>query len=105
MYIFFFSRLKLSISSYNYAPTSHFCISDDQAGNLRPDAVEFKMPKYNVSHKPQCIGFMMSRSTVKDMLLKKIPDAYVDPHFRSLVFQPLLIQQLMDLDNVDLSDA
>lgn len=75
------------------------------AGNLRPDAVEFKMPKYNVSHKPQCIGFMMSRSTVKDMLLKKIPDAYVDPHFRSLVFQPLLIQQLMDLDNVDLSDA
>ncbi|KAK2441482.1 ABC transporter E family member [Trifolium repens] len=44
-------------------------------------------------------------STVRDLLLKRIPVAYIDPQFQSLVFKPLLIQPLMDLDVVNLSDA
>ncbi|KAK8552965.1 hypothetical protein V6N13_055742 [Hibiscus sabdariffa] len=75
-------------------------------GLLEPDIVEGsdaeEMPEFNVSYKPQKIS-SKSQSTVKDLLHHKIYDSYTHPQFVSDVMKPLLIDQLMDREVMNLS--
>lgn len=77
-----------------------------QAGLLKPDTVEggsdTEMPEFNVSYKPQKISPKF-QSTVRHLLHQKIRDAYTHPQFVSDVMKPLLIEQLMDQEVVNLS--
>jgi ATP-binding cassette subfamily E protein 1 len=61
------------------------------------------MPQFNVSYMPQKINPAVSTSTVRRMLQQRITDAYNDPYFVSNVMQPLLIEQLLDQQVVNLS--
>ncbi|KAJ1380927.1 RNase L inhibitor RLI, possible metal-binding domain [Sesbania bispinosa] len=76
------------------------------AGLLKPDTVEggsdAEMPEFNVSYKPQKISPKF-QSTVRHLLHQKIRDAYTHPQFVSDVMKPLLIEQLMDQEVVNLS--
>ena len=77
-----------------------------QAGLLKPDIIEggdgIEMPEFNVSYKPQKISPKF-QSTVRHLLHQKIRDAYTHPQFISDVMKPLLIEQLMDQEVVNLS--
>ncbi|XP_045813730.1 ABC transporter E family member 2-like isoform X1 [Trifolium pratense] len=77
-----------------------------QAGLLKPDAIEggsdVEMPEFNVSYKPQKIS-PKSRLSVRQLLHQKIRDAYTHPQFNSDVMKPLLIEQLMDQEVMNLS--
>ncbi|KAF1874790.1 hypothetical protein Lal_00007404 [Lupinus albus] len=76
------------------------------AGLLKPDAIEggsdVEMPEFNVSYKPQKISPKFQAS-VRSLLHQKIRDAYTHPQFISDVMKPLLIEQLMDQEVVNLS--
>ena len=76
------------------------------AGLLKPDTIEggsdAEMPEFNVSYKPQKISPKF-QSTVRNLLHQKIRDAYTHPQFISDVMKPLLIEQLMDQEVVNLS--
>jgi ATP-binding cassette subfamily E protein 1 len=75
------------------------------AGLLKPDAIEgsdVEMPEFNVSYKPQKIS-PKSRLTVRHLLHQRIRDAYTHPQFTSDVMKPLLIEQLMDQEVLNLS--
>ncbi|WVZ12493.1 hypothetical protein V8G54_017023 [Vigna mungo] len=76
------------------------------AGLLKPDSIEggsdVEMPEFNVSYKPQKISPKF-QSTVRHLLHQKIRDAYTHPQFVSDVMKPLLIEQLMDQEVVNLS--
>ncbi|KAF1861785.1 hypothetical protein Lal_00026226 [Lupinus albus] len=76
------------------------------AGLLKPDAIEggsdVDMPEFNVSYKPQKISPKF-QSTVRSLLHLKIREAYTHPQFISDVMKPLLIEQLMDQEVVNLS--
>ncbi|KHN05542.1 ABC transporter E family member 2 [Glycine soja] len=76
------------------------------AGLLKPDTIEggseVEMPEFNVSYKPQKISPKF-QSTVRHLLHQKIRDAYTHPQFVSDVMKPLLIEQLMDQEVVNLS--
>ncbi|KAK8577184.1 hypothetical protein V6N13_122176 [Hibiscus sabdariffa] len=76
------------------------------AGLLEPDIVEGldagEIPEFNVSYKPQKIS-SKSQSTVRDLLHHKIYDSYTHPQFVSDVMKPLLIDQLMDREVINLS--
>ncbi|XP_047967222.1 ABC transporter E family member 2-like isoform X1 [Salvia hispanica] len=68
------------------------------AGFLTPDSVEgsdVEIPKFNFSYKPQQINPKF-KDSVRELLHKKIRDAYMHPQFVSDVMKPLLIEQLMD---------
>jgi hypothetical protein len=72
---------------------------------LKPDAIEgsdVEMPEFNVSYKPQKIS-PKSRLTVRHLLHQRIRDAYTHPQFTSDVMKPLLIEQLMDQEVLNLS--
>lgn len=88
-------------SSNIYSPSPFI-----QAGLLKPDTVEggadVDMPEFNVSYKPQKISPKF-QSTVRHLLHQKIRDAYTHPQFISDVMKPLLIEQLMDQEVVNLS--
>ncbi|KAK6158537.1 hypothetical protein DH2020_005851 [Rehmannia glutinosa] len=75
------------------------------AGLLKPDLVEgsdVEIPEFNVSYKPQKISPKF-QSTVRMLLHQKIRDSYMHPQFVSDVMKPLLIEQLMDQEVVNLS--
>ncbi|OIW10784.1 hypothetical protein TanjilG_27730 [Lupinus angustifolius] len=76
------------------------------AGLLKPDIIEggsdVEMPEFNVSYKPQKISPKF-KSTVRSLLHQKIREAYTHPQFISDVMKPLLIEQLMDQEVVNLS--
>lgn len=73
---------------------------------MKPDSIEgggdAEMPEFNVSYKPQKISPKF-QSTVRHLLHTKIRDAYMHPQFVSDVMKPLLIEQLMDQEVVNLS--
>ena len=73
---------------------------------MKPDIIEggsdVEMPEFNVSYKPQKISPKF-QSTVRHLLHQKIRDAYTHPQFISDVMKPLLIEQLMDQEVVNLS--
>lgn len=76
-----------------------------QAGLLKPDTVEgsdVEIPEFNVSYKPQKISPKFQYS-VRQLLHQKIRDSYTHPQFVSDVMKPLLIEQLMDQEVVNLS--
>lgn len=75
------------------------------AGLLKPDSVEdsdVEIPEFNVSYKPQKISPKF-QNTVRHLLHQKIRDSYMHPQFVSDVMKPLLIEQLMDQEVVNLS--
>ncbi|GMJ05977.1 ATP-binding cassette E2, ARABIDOPSIS THALIANA RNASE L INHIBITOR PROTEIN 2 [Hibiscus trionum] len=75
------------------------------AGLLKPDSVEgsdVEIPEFNVSYKPQKISPKFQH-TVRHLLHQKIRDSYMHPQFVSDVMKPLLIEQLMDQEVVNLS--
>ncbi|CAN1299152.1 ABC transporter E family member 2 [Linum perenne] len=75
------------------------------AGLLKPDTVEGSeadIPEFNVSYKPQKISPKF-QNTVRHLLHQKIRDSYMHPQFMSDVMKPLLIEQLMDQEVVNLS--
>ncbi|GFP79272.1 ABC transporter e family member 2 [Phtheirospermum japonicum] len=75
------------------------------AGLLKPDSVEgsdVEIPEFNVSYEPQKISPKF-QSTVRMLLHQKIRDSYMHPQFMSDVMRPLLIEQLMDREVVNLS--
>ncbi|XVF52227.1 hypothetical protein PTKIN_Ptkin05aG0002200 [Pterospermum kingtungense] len=75
------------------------------AGSLEPDNIEgsdVEIPEFNVSHKPQKISPKF-QSTVRHLLHQKIRDSYMHPQFVSDVMKPLLIEQLMDQEVLNLS--
>lgn len=61
-----------------------------------------EIPEFNVSYKPQKISPKF-QSTVRMLLHQKIRDSYMHPQFVSDVMKPLLIEQLMDQEVVNLS--
>lgn len=77
-----------------------------QAGLLKPDSVEegadVEIPEFNVSYKPQKISPKFQYK-VRNLLHQKIRDSYTHPQFVSDVMKPLLIDQLMDQEVVNLS--
>ncbi|KAL8145972.1 ABC transporter E family member 2 [Apium graveolens] len=75
------------------------------AGLLKPDTVEgsdIEIPEFNVSYKPQKISPKFQHS-VRHLLHSKIRESYMHPQFVSDVMKPLLIEQLMDQEVVNLS--
>ncbi|RXH91004.1 hypothetical protein DVH24_020027 [Malus domestica] len=75
------------------------------AGLLKPDSVEnsdVEIPEFNVSYKPQKISPKF-QYTVRHLLHSRIRDSYTHPQFMSDVMKPLLIEQLMDQEVVNLS--
>ncbi|XP_024023479.1 ABC transporter E family member 2 [Morus notabilis] len=75
------------------------------AGLLKPDLVEgsdVEIPEFNVSYKPQKISPKF-QFTVRHLLHQKIRDSYTHPQFVSDVMKPLLIEQLMDQEVMNLS--
>jgi ATP-binding cassette subfamily E protein 1 len=76
-----------------------------QAGLLKPDNIEnsdVEIPEFNVSYKPQKISPKF-QNNVRHLLHSKIRDSYTHPQFMSDVMKPLLIEQLMDQEVVNLS--
>lgn len=72
---------------------------------MKPDSIEgsdVEIPEFNVSYKPQKISPKF-QSTVRMLLHQKIRDSYMHPQFVSDVMKPLLIEQLMDQEVVNLS--
>jgi len=73
---------------------------------LKPDTIEggsdVEIPEFNVSYKPQKIS-PKSQLPVRNLLHKKIREAYTHPQFISDVMKPLLIEQLMDQEVQNLS--
>lgn len=60
------------------------------------------LPSFNVSYKPQKISPKFE-GTVRQLLHKKIRDAYLHPQFTSDVMKPLTIEPLMDQEVQNLS--
>ncbi|CAM8952083.1 unnamed protein product [Rhodiola kirilowii] len=75
------------------------------AGLLKPDSVDddsVEIPEFHVSYKPQKISPKFQNS-VRQLLNSKIRDSYMHPQFVSDVMKPLMIEQLMDQEVVNLS--
>jgi len=74
------------------------------AGLLAPDEDEesAKMPKLNVSYKPQTISAKFQGS-VEQLLQSKIREAYNHPQFQTDVVKPMMIEQIKDQDIQHLS--
>ncbi|GAU15729.1 hypothetical protein TSUD_235420 [Trifolium subterraneum] len=103
-------REGINIFLSGFVPTENLRFREEsltfKAGLLKPDAIEggadVEMPEFNVSYKPQKIS-PKSRLTVRQLLHQKIRDAYTHPQFTSDVMKPLLIEQLMDQEVLNLS--
>ena len=72
------------------------------AGLIKPGEEMEDLPEFNVSYKPQKISPKFE-STVRDLLHKKIRDAYLHPQFQSDVLKPMNIEQLFDNEVKNLS--
>lgn len=64
-------------------------------GSLKPDDEDTDVPEFRVSYKPQKISPKFP-GTVRELLHKRIRDAYLHPQFQSDVTKPLNIEALMD---------
>ncbi|XP_028792067.1 ABC transporter E family member 2-like [Neltuma alba] len=74
------------------------------AGLLEPDTIEGgSSAQFRVSYKPQNIRHLKFESTVRHLLHTRIHDACTHSQFISNVMKPLLIEQLMDREAVNLS--
>ena len=60
------------------------------AGMLKPDDHFCELPEYNVSYKPQKISPKFT-STVRNLLHKRIRDAYLHPTFINDVMKPMQV--------------
>ena len=60
------------------------------AGMLKPDDHFCELPEYNVSYKPQKISPKFT-STVRNLLHKRIRDAYLHPTFITDVMKPMQV--------------
>ena len=72
---------------------------------MKPDTIggsDVEMPEFNISYKPQTITPKF-KSTVRHLLHERIHQSYTDPQFISDVMKPLLIEQLMDKEVLNLS--
>jgi len=106
----FIRMLVVSSSFFSLAMWISACkwvilLANVQAGLLKPDTVEgseAEIPEFNVSYKPQKISPKFQFS-VRQLLHSKIRDSYMHPQFVSDVMKPLLIEQLMDQEVVNLS--
>jgi len=66
------------------------------AGHLAPDGeAASQVPKLNVSYKPQKIAPSFD-GTVRELLHKKIREAFIHPQFNTDVMKPMLIERLLD---------
>lgn len=65
------------------------------AGKLKPDNEDVEVPELNVSFKPQKISPKFP-GTVRELLHRKIKDAYLHPQFQADVYKPLSINHLLD---------
>ena len=74
------------------------------AGLLKPDdeELEFDLPEFNVSYKPQKISPKFN-GTVRTLLHKKVRESYIHPQFISDVIKPLNIEALFDQEVQNLS--
>ena len=72
------------------------------AGLIQADDESVQLPEFNVSYKPQKIAPKFP-GTVRELLHKKIRDAYMHPQFVSDVMKPMNIDPLMDQQVQDLS--
>mmetsp|Transcript_28728 Transcript_28728/g.80881 ORF Transcript_28728/g.80881 Transcript_28728/m.80881 type:complete len:618 (-) Transcript_28728:318-2171(-) len=75
------------------------------AGMLKPDnedSLEFDLPEFNVSYKPQKISPKF-QGTVRTLLHKKVRESYLHPQFVSDVIKPLNIEALFDQEVQNLS--
>uniref|UniRef100_A0A6A7G9X7 ABC transporter E family member 2-like n=2 Tax=Hirondellea gigas TaxID=1518452 RepID=A0A6A7G9X7_9CRUS len=72
------------------------------AGLIKPDDDSKKIPKLNVSYKPQKIG-TTSEGNVRDLLHRRIRSQYQHPQFVSDVMKPMLMDQIMDRQVKNLS--
>ncbi len=69
-------------------------VAAEAAGN--PNAAsEFGVPELNVSYKPQMIAPKFE-GTVRQLLHKKIRDAYIHPQFTTDVMKPMVMESIMD---------
>mmetsp|Transcript_47841 Transcript_47841/g.120442 ORF Transcript_47841/g.120442 Transcript_47841/m.120442 type:complete len:663 (-) Transcript_47841:171-2159(-) len=71
------------------------------AGLMPPDGV-VKIPKLNVSYKPQAINPKF-KGTVRMLLDKKIRGAWTHPQFKTDVFKPMMLDDLLDQEVIHLS--
>jgi ATP-binding cassette subfamily E protein 1 len=73
--------------------------SDEQAAALEDGdeflAAQLGVPTMNVSYKPQMIAPKF-QGTVRQLLHKKVRDAYIHPQFSSDVMKPMSMEVLMD---------
>jgi ATP-binding cassette, sub-family E, member 1 len=74
-------------------------VAAEEAGD---DATEFGVPELNVSYKPQKISPKFE-GTVRQLLHKRIRDAYVHPQFISDVMRPMKIDPVIDQEVQHLS--
>jgi len=65
------------------------------AGKLKPDDESIEVPELNVSFKPQKISPKFP-GTVRELLSRKVRDAFLHPQFQADVLKPLSISHLMD---------
>nr|WCZ58647.1 translation initiation factor RLI1 [Seculamonas ecuadoriensis] len=72
------------------------------AGLLKPDDETVEIPELSVSYKPQKIAPKFD-GTVRQLLQRKIRDAYLMPQFVTDVTKPLNLDPLLDLEVQNLS--
>jgi ATP-binding cassette subfamily E protein 1 len=65
------------------------------AGKLKPDDESVNVPELNVSYKPQTISPKFEGS-VRDLLLLKVKDAFLNAQFQSDVIKPMSINNILD---------
>jgi ATP-binding cassette subfamily E protein 1 len=70
--------------------------------DFAPDEAAVKLPELNISYKPQKIAPTFEGS-VRDLLHKKIKEAYLHSQFQTDVFKPLMIEELLDQEVKNLS--
>eukprot|EP00817_Percolomonadidae_sp_ATCC50343_P002842 CAMPEP_0117429220 /NCGR_PEP_ID=MMETSP0758-20121206/8786_1 /TAXON_ID=63605 /ORGANISM="Percolomonas cosmopolitus, Strain AE-1 (ATCC 50343)" /LENGTH=476 /DNA_ID=CAMNT_0005216075 /DNA_START=500 /DNA_END=1930 /DNA_ORIENTATION=+ len=72
------------------------------AGKLLPDSGENEVPELSVSFKPQKIAPKYKKS-VRELLMRKIKNAFVHPQFNTDVIKPMMIEKLLDQKVIHLS--
>lgn len=83
-------------------PPAHSCFP--LQGLLPPDEIEGdeELPGFNVSYKPQKIAPKFP-GTVRELLHKKVREAYLHPQFQTDVIKPLNMEALYDQEVQNLS--
>ncbi|KAK9803775.1 hypothetical protein WJX73_005479 [Symbiochloris irregularis] len=71
-------------------------------GTLKPDDESVEVPQFRVSYKPQKISPKFP-GTVRELLIKRVREAYHHPQFNTDVLKPLKIEDLIDQEVQNLS--